>query len=123
MPLFRSADLSSNDCESEPLGNGLYPDAALRGAFPIIAFPGDGVRACRRLRFAQEKLDPDKRIQIGGQVTAYSIQRHEVQGLPRSTLITAQTAFEFEDFEDSFFDRDERTVEGWYGGGVRKELG
>lgn len=105
---------SSNDFESEPLGYGLYPESALRGAFPIIAFPGDCVRACRRLRFAQEKLDPDKRLQIGGQVTAYSIQRHEVQGLLRSSLITAQAVFEFEDFEDTLFDCDERTIAGWY---------
>ena len=104
---------SSNDFESEPLGYGTYPKPALDNAIPIVAFPGDLVRECRRLRFAQERLDPNKRQHIGGQVIAYMMERHEAEGQPNSTLTTAHTAYEFEDFEETFFDCDERTADNW----------
>ncbi|WP_295326046.1 hypothetical protein [uncultured Sphingopyxis sp.] len=101
---------SSNDFESEPLGHGTYPEPGLGGAFPITAFPGDLVRACRRLRFEQDRLDLDKRQHIGGQVIAYMMQRHEADGQPMSTLTTVQTAYEFEDFEAAYGECDERTL-------------
>ncbi|MDT7527846.1 hypothetical protein OVY29_04120 [Sphingopyxis sp. SE2] len=72
-------------------------------------FPGDLIRACRRQRFAQEKLDPGERRQIGGQVIAYMMQRHEAEGEPMSTLMTAQVAYVFEDFDDMFLDCDDPT--------------
>lgn len=98
----------SNHFESEPLGYGDYSKPDFGDAFPIIDFPGDLIRACRRQRFAQEKLDPDQRRQIGGQVIAYMMQRHEAEGQPMSTLMTAQVAYEFEDFDDIFLECAER---------------
>jgi hypothetical protein len=105
---------SSNDFESEPLGHGIYREPALdfepalHRDFLITDFPGDLVRACRRLRFAHDRLDLDKRQHIGGQVIAYRMRRHEADGQPFSTLITAETAYEFEDFGSTFCECDER---------------
>ena len=98
----------SNDFESEPLGYGDYSKPGFGNAIEILDFPGDLIRACRRQRFAQEKLDPGERRQIGGQVIAYMMQRHEAEGQPMSTLMTAQVAYEFEDFDDIFLECDER---------------
>lgn len=96
---------SSSDFESEPLDDGVYSmPAALNGKFSINAFPGDFVKAFRRVWFGQEALGADKRLHIGGEVIAYMMQRHEIEGQPRSTLITAQTAFRFENFEKMFLD-------------------
>lgn len=98
----------SNDFESEPLDNGDYSKPDWGYATPIIDFPGDLIRACRRQRFAQEKLAPGERLQIGGQVIAYTMQRHEAEGQPMSTLTTAQIAYEFEDYEEMSIDCDEQ---------------
>ena len=98
----------SNGFESEPLGYGDYSKPGFGNAIEILDFPGDLIRACRRQRFAQEKLDPGERRQIGGQVIAYMMQRHEAEGQPMSTLMTAQVAYEFEDFDDMFLECDER---------------
>lgn len=115
---------SSNDFESEPLGHGIYPEPAsdfepaLYREFSITDFPGNLVRACRGLRFAQDRLDLDKRQHIGGQVIAYMMRRHEAEGQPFSTLTTAQTAYEFEDFGSTFGECEDRTSEdSWDEGG------
>lgn len=99
----------SNDFKSEPLGYGDYSKPGFGNAIEILDFPGDLIRACRRQRFAQEKLDPGERRQIGGQVIAYMMQRHEAEGEPMSTLMTAQVAYVFEDFDDMFLDCDDPT--------------
>lgn len=94
----------SNDFESEPLGYGDYSKPGFDNAIEIVDFPGDLIRACRRQRFAQERLDPGERRQIGGQVIAYMMQRHEAEGRPMSTMMTAQVAYVFEDFDAMFLD-------------------
>lgn len=110
---------SSNDFESEPLGHGIYREPALdfepasHREFLIEDFPGELVRACRRLRFAQDRLDLDKRQHIGGQVIAYMMQRNETEGQSMSTLTKAQTAYVFEDFGSTYVECDERTLDDW----------
>lgn len=91
---------SGTGFHSEALGYGHYLKPGVdMGDLTVEQFPADFVSIMRAQRAEQDKIEPGKRVFIGGQVLSWMMQRIEVDGIGTTVATTIQPAYEWEDFE------------------------
>lgn len=95
---------STNDFEGEQLLQGIATKPPYRGELPMMGFPDDFVEVCRAQRIEQDKTPLEERVYIGGQITAYTMQRNQQEGREGEIWFGIETAFEFDDFDAMYVD-------------------
>ena len=93
---------STNNFESEQLPFGTVTKPPYHGGLPLLGFPDDFVEVCRAQRAEQDQLGTEDRVYIGGQITAFTMQRN--QGRKGAVWYGIETAHEFDDFDDMYVD-------------------
>jgi hypothetical protein len=91
---------STNDFESEQLPCGIATKPPYLGNLPLVGFPDDFVEVCRAQRTEQDQIASEDRVYMGGQVTAYTMQRN--QRREGTVWYGIETAHEFEDFDEMY---------------------